>query len=94
MVILKGLFSFCVKINSKLWDVQLFCFRVFNNVDYYKSQKGDDWMFICKQRDICKQRRSWSDATEHGVWSGSTPFALNTGLSINMVIIITYKTPL
>ena len=30
------------------------------------------------KRDICKQCRLRSDATEGGVWSGSTLFALNT----------------
>ena len=29
------------------------------------------------KRDIGKQCRSWSDAAERGVWSGSTLFALN-----------------
>ena len=31
---------------------------------------------------IGKQYRPRSDAAERGVWSGSTPFALNIGISI------------
>ena len=34
------------------------------------------------KRDIDKQSRPRSDATERGVWSGSTLFASNTGISI------------
>ena len=34
------------------------------------------------KRVICKQCRPRLDATECGIWSGSTLFALNTGISI------------
>ena len=44
--------------------------------------------------EIDKQCRLRSDAAECGVWSGSALFALNTGISINMVIIKTYQIPL
>ena len=35
------------------------------------------------KRDISKQCRPRSDAAERGVWSGSTLFALSTGISVN-----------
>ena len=35
------------------------------------------------KKDICKQCRLRSDAAERGVWSGSTLFAINSGISIN-----------
>ena len=34
------------------------------------------------KRQICKQWRPRSDAAERGVWSGSTPFVLNTETSL------------
>ena len=43
------------------------------------------------KRDRVKQCRSRADATECGIWSGSTHFALNTGISINMVLIKTNR---
>ena len=36
-----------------------------------------------RKRDMGKQCRSRSDATEHSVWSGSTQFALNTLIYLN-----------
>ena len=44
------------------------------------------------KRDFGKQCRPRSDATEHGVWLGSTLFAIRTGGAINMVTIKTNQT--
>ena len=38
-----------------------------------------------RKMDIDKQYRPGSDATEHGVWSGSTLFAFRTGIVIKYV---------
>ena len=46
------------------------------------------------KRDIGKQRRPRSDAAKCGVWLGSTLFALNTEIELNMVIIKTNQIPL
>ena len=37
---------------------------------------------VSHERDIGKRCRPRLDATERGVWSGSTPFVSNTGISI------------
>ena len=41
------------------------------NKDYHTNPKY-------QERGLSKQRRSWSDAAERGVWSGPTLFATTT----------------
>ena len=43
------------------------------------------------KRVIGKQRRPSSDAAEHNVWSGSTLFALISGISIKNMVMIKKK---
>ena len=53
---------------------------------HYCSLKGTLWLtrlsLASPKRDIGKQCKPRSDAAERGVWSGSTLFALNTGISL------------
>ena len=56
------------------------------NPGFHRSPEGTNIVILTHlflkshKRDIGQQCRPRSDATERGVWSGTTPFALATGI--------------
>ena len=87
-----GLFKFKNKYGNELKST-----NIYSKYDYfiyfYVHTFGTKWVLFftwelthfsreTPKTVIGKQLRTWSDAIECGIWSGSTLFALTTGISI------------